>query len=70
MTWTSLLASFLDSRVLLHKNNSQKNPDLFNSNDLCMVEFTLSGETIYLVDVLLQMNTIALVPEFGEFVAK
>ncbi|CAH8480531.1 unnamed protein product [Schistosoma haematobium] len=70
MTWTSLLASFLDSRVLLHKNNSQKNPDLFNSKDLCMVEFTLSGETIYLVDVLLQMNTIALVPEFGEFVAK
>ncbi|CAH8476281.1 unnamed protein product [Schistosoma margrebowiei] len=70
MTWTSLLASFLDSRVLLHKNNSQNNPDLFNSKDLCMVEFTLSGETIYLVDVLLQMNTIALVPEFGEFVAK
>ncbi|CAI2723923.1 unnamed protein product [Schistosoma spindalis] len=70
MTWTSLLASFLDSRVLLQKHNSHNNLDLFNSKDLCMVEFTLSGETIYLVDVLLQMNTIALVPEFGEFVAK
>ncbi|XP_018649028.1 hypothetical protein Smp_090930.2 [Schistosoma mansoni] len=70
MTWTSLLASFLDSKVLLQKHNSHNNSDLFNSKDLCMVEFTLSGETIYLVDVLLQMNTTALVPEFGEFVAK
>ncbi|CAH8298914.1 unnamed protein product [Schistosoma turkestanicum] len=70
MTWTSLLASFLDSRVLLQKHNTHGNLNLLNSKDLCMVEFTLSGETIYLVDVLLQMNTIALVPEFGELVAK
>ncbi|CAH8479737.1 unnamed protein product [Schistosoma rodhaini] len=64
------LSSFLDSKVLLQKHNSHNNYDLFNSKDLCMVEYTLSGETIYLVDVLLQMNTTALVPEFGEFVAK
>ncbi|CAH8435570.1 unnamed protein product [Heterobilharzia americana] len=64
MVWTSLLASFLDSEVVL-----KHGPNL-SSEDVLMVEFTLSGETIYLVDVLLQMNTAALAPEFAALVTK
>ncbi|KAH8850912.1 hypothetical protein KSF78_0000660 [Schistosoma japonicum] len=69
MTWTSLLASFLDSKVLVQKHYFH-NANFLSSKDLCMVEFTLLGETVYLVDILLQMNTVTLVPEFADSVAK
>lgn len=69
MTWTSLLASFLDSKVLVQKHYFH-DANFLSSKDLCMVEFTLLGETVYLVDILLQMNTVALVPEFADSVAK
>ncbi|KAK4473735.1 hypothetical protein MN116_003077 [Schistosoma mekongi] len=69
MTWTSLLASFLDSKVLVRKHYFH-DTNFLSSKDLCMLEFTLLGETVYLIDILLQMNTVTLVPEFADSVAK
>ncbi|CAH8829020.1 unnamed protein product [Trichobilharzia szidati] len=64
MIWTSLLASFLDSKKVL--DNSSK----LSLKDILLVEFTLSGETIYLIDVLLQMNTAVSAPDFAAAVTK
>nr|CAH8826627.1 unnamed protein product [Trichobilharzia regenti] len=64
MIWTSLLASFLDSKKVL--DNSSR----LGLKDILLVEFTLSGESIYLIDVLLQMNTAVSTPDFAAAVTK
>ncbi|CAL8082192.1 unnamed protein product [Calicophoron daubneyi] len=60
--WTSLLAAFLDSKCYLGMP--------LRSNDVAFCEISVQGATVFLIDILLQMNMITNQELFVSAVAK